>query len=191
MTDHGDDRLAAAQDRAAAAENRAEAAERRYDDPDAGRTTTVKRKPTYGLGSLLSLLAAFAIALSAFLPWLDDVLFGVSLAGSEATIQLLWDTSPTAVDEQPSVLFALLAAVVLILLGTFIPRLRVLSIVGGAVALAAAVLFFITVNRAISNDDAIDSGAFEALGIGVWFAAIGGLVAILGSVLIPRRDVVR
>jgi len=184
-----DDRVAAAEDRAAAAEHRADVAERRIDDGDLhDRREVIGTKPTYGFGSLLALLAALAIAVSAFLAWAGDDAFDETASANDFPIQFLWD--PVPAQEQPSLLFLLLPAAVLVLLGTFIPRLRVLSVVGGAVALATAVLFFITVSRLISDEN-LDTGAFEAVGAGWWFAAIGGLVAVLGSLLIPRRDVVR
>ena len=87
-------------------------------------------------------------------------------------------------------LFLLLGAAILVVVGTFIHRAAVLAIIGGAIALATAVLFFISMSRLISDFD-LDEGAFEVVGLGWWLAGIGGLVAILGSVLIPRRDVVR
>ena len=53
-----------------------------------------------------------------------------------------------------------------------------------------AVLFFISMTRLISDFD-LDDGAFDVVGLGWWLAGIGGIVAIVGSLLIPRRDVVR
>jgi hypothetical protein len=186
--------LAAAEHRAAAAEHRAEAAERRLDDGDtydAGRSTVVREKPTYGLGSLLALLGGLAIALSTFLLWgKEEVFDGDELAGTKVSFQLLWDTVPTRFDEQPTLLFLLLPAAILAVVGAFIPRLRVLAIIGGALAVAAAVLFLINVGR-ISSEFDLDVGAFSGIGLGVWFAAIGGIVAIIGALMIPRRAVVR
>ncbi len=197
MTDHRDerpmdppgrdDRVAAAEDRAIAAEHRAEASERRLDDDDRGRHV-VSSKPTYGFGSLLALLAALAIALGAFLNWVRSTGDFNTANSNEVSIQFLWDPIPAG--DQPSLLFLLLGAAILVVVGTFIPRARVLAIIGGAIALATAVLFFISMSRLISDFD-LDEGAFEVVGLGWWLAGIGGLVAILGSVLIPRRDVVR
>lgn len=185
----GDDRVVDAERRAAAAEQRADMTERRYDD---GRRTDdldrrdVVRKPTYGFGSLVALLAALAIALSTFLAWNGDDAFDESSSGSDFSIQFLWDTTPAS--DQPSLLFILLPAALLVLLGTFIPRARILAIIGGAVALATAVLFFVSVSRVISDSD-FDGSAFEVMGIGWWLAGIGGLVAIIGALMVPRRDV--
>jgi hypothetical protein len=189
--DRADDRLAAAEDRAVAAEHRADIAERRHDDDDADRGRVVRTKPTYGLGSLLALLSALAIAVSTFLVWGKEGLFADGeTRGSNTSLQFLWDISPA--DEQPALFFALIPAALLVLIGAFIPRLRVLGIIGGAVALAVAVLFVISVGRATSDDElTISEGTFELLGLGWWFAGIGGIVAIVGSLLIPRRDVVR
>ena len=186
-----DDRVAAAEHRAAAAEHRAEAAERRIDDDGDDRSTVVREKPTYGLGSLLALLGGLAIALSTFLLWgKEEVFDGDELAGSKVSFQLLWDTVPTRFDEQPTLLFLLLPAAIHAIVGAFIPRLRVLAIIGGALAVAAAVLFLINVGR-ISSEFDLDVGAFSGIGIGVWFAGIGGIVAIIGALMIPRRAVVR
>ena len=188
-----DDRVAAAEHRAAAAEHRAAAAERRFDDDDDDheRTDVVRPKPTYGLGSLLALLGGLAIALSTFLLWgKEEVFDGDDLAGTKVSFQLLWDTVPTRFDQQPTLLFLLLPAAILVLLGAFIPRLRVLAFIGGALAVAGAVLFLINVGR-ISSEFDLGVGAFEGIGLGVWFAGIGGIVSIIGALLIPRRAVVR
>jgi hypothetical protein len=187
-----DDRVAAAEHRAAAAEHRAEAAERRIDDDGDDRSTVVREKPTYGLGSLLALLGGLAIALSTILVWGKEGLFqDGETKGSSTSIQFLWDISP-ADTEQPAVLFVLLPAAILVLIGAFIPRLRVLALIGGIVALVVAVLFVISVGRATSSSDlTIDEGTFELIGIGVWLAGIGGIVAIIGALMIPRRAVVR
>lgn len=192
-----DDRVAAAEDRAATAEHRAHVAEggdvggdreRRDDIDDRDRRDIVTSRPTYWFGSLLALLSTLAIAISAFLAWVRAGDLGNVANANDVPIQFLWDPIPAG--EQPSLLYLLLGAAILVLLGTFIPRLRVLAIVGGAVAVATAVLFFISMSRLISDND-VDAGAFELIGIGWWFAGIGGLVAILGAVLVPRRDIVR
>ncbi|MGI9053652.1 MAG: hypothetical protein ACR2HQ_13575 [Ilumatobacteraceae bacterium] len=188
-----DDRIAAAEHRAAAAEHRAATAGERVGTDGTGQTQqVVGSKPTYGFGSLLALLSALAIAISAFLSWARaGDLFNVANA-NDVSIQFLWGPNLDALlaGDQPSLLYLLLAAAILVLLGTFIPRLRVLAILGGAVAVATAVLFFISMSRLISDND-VDEAAFELIGIGWWFAGIGGLVAILGAVLVPRRDIVR
>lgn len=183
-----DDRIAAAENRAMAAEHRAEAAERRYDDGDVGRQQVVASRPTYGVGSLLALLGALAIALGAFLNWVRSSGSFTTANGNDVSIQFLWDPIPA--DSQPSLLFLVLAAAVLVVVGTFIPVVRVLGIIGGVLALVTAVLFFISLTRLISDFD-LDDGAFEVVGLGWWFTGIGGILAIVGSVLIPRRDVVR
>lgn len=188
----GEDRVVDAERRAAAAEQRADMTERRHDDDrhdldrrDVDRHDVV-RKPTYGFGSLVALLAALAIAVSTFLAWNGDDAFDESSSGADFSIQSLWDTAPAS--GQPSLLFILLPAAILVLIGTFIPRARLLAIIGGAAALATAVLFFISISRRISDSE-YDGAAFEVMGIGWWLAGIGGLVAIIGALMIPRRDV--
>ncbi|MGI9028854.1 MAG: hypothetical protein ACR2HP_02560 [Ilumatobacteraceae bacterium] len=183
----GDDRVVDAERRAAAAEQRADMTERRHEDDrrDLDRHDVV-RKPTYGFGSLVALLAALAIALSTFLAWNGDDAFDESSSGADFSIQSLWDTA--AASGQPSLLFILLPAAILVLIGTFIPRARLLAIIGGAAALATAVLFFISISRRISDSE-YDGAAFEVIGVGTWLAGIGGLVAIIGALMIPRRDV--
>jgi hypothetical protein len=197
MTDHRDegsfdppgrdDRVAAAEDRAIAAEHRAQVAEHRHDD-GGDRDRVVKSKPTYGVGSLLALLGALAIALGAFLNWVRSSGDFSTANANDVSIQFLWD--PVPADSQPSLLFLVLGAAILVVVGTFIPAARVLAIIGGVVALVTAVLFFISVTRLISDFD-LDDGAFDVVGLGWWLTGIGGIVAIVGSLLIPRRDVVR
>lgn len=144
------------------------------DDRDVMTVDAGNRKPSYGLGSLLALLAALGIAVSVFFDWVQGG------TGVDAPVQFLWDFDTTASD--PSLLFVLLPAAALVLIGTFIPRLRWVAILGGAVALATAILFFISVARAFDTDSAL-----ENIKAGVWIAAASGLLAIIGSLIIPRR----
>ena len=171
-----------------AAEHRAEMAEQRYDDGGGGRRQVVATRPTYGVGSLLALLGALAIALGAFLTWVRSSGDFNTANANDVSIQFLWDPIPA--DSQPSLLFLVLGAAVLVVIGTFVPAARVLAIIGGVIALVTAVLFFISVTRLLSDFD-LDDGAFDVVGLGWWLAGIGGIVAIVGSLLIPRRDVVR
>ncbi len=155
------------------------------DDRDVMTVDAGDRKPSYGLGSLLALLAALAIAVSTFLNWAKENVVGPeAYSGSDLSTKFLWDID-TRFDD-PSLLFVLLPAAILVLIGTFVPRLRWVAILGGAVAIAAAVLFFVSVGRVLSDENSPD-GALDFIDIGVWVAAAGGLLAIIGSLIIPRR----
>ena len=157
------------------------------DDRDVMTVDAGDRKPSYGLGSLLALLSALAIAVSTFLNWTKEGFLDPTndaFSGSDLSVKFLWDTDSPLAD--PSLLFVLLPAAILVLIGTFVPRQRWVAILGGAVAIAAAVLFFVSVGRVLSDENSPD-GALDFIDIGVWVAAAGGLLAIIGSLIIPRR----
>ncbi|MDQ3738911.1 MAG: hypothetical protein M3337_07060 [Actinomycetota bacterium] len=157
------------------------------DDRDVRVVDDSDRKPSYGLGSLLALLGALAIAVSAFLNWTKEGFLdpaNEAFSGADLSMKFVWDIGAPLDD--PSLLFVLLPVAILVLLGTFIPRLRWMAILGGALAIAAAVIFTIQVGRALSDANSSD-GAFDFIDIGVWVAAAGGLLAIIGSLIIPRR----
>ena len=86
-----------------------------------GERQVVASRPTYGVGSLLALLGALAIALGAFLNWVRSSGNFNTANANDVSIQFLWDPIPA--DSQPSLLFLVLGAAVLVVLGTFIPRL--------------------------------------------------------------------
>ena len=154
------------------------------DDRDVMTVDAGDRKPSYGLGSLLALLAALAIAVSTFLNWTKDGFGGAeNYSGSDLSVKFLWDTDSPLAD--PSLLFVLLPAAILVLIGSFVPRLRWVAILGGAATIAAAVIFIIQVGQALPENS--PDGALDFIDIGVWVAAAGGLLAIIGSLIIPRR----
>ena len=156
------------------------------DDRDVMTVDAGDRKPSYGLGSLLALLSALAIAVSTFLNWTKEGFLDPTndaFSGSDLSVKFLWDTDSPLAD--PSLLFVLLPAAILVLIGSFVPRLRWVAILGGAATIAAAVIFIIQVGQALPENS--PDGALDFIDIGVWVAAAGGLLAIIGSLIIPRR----
>ncbi len=156
------------------------------DDRDVMTVDAGDRKPSYGLGSLLALLSALAIAVSTFLNWTKEGFLDPTndaFSGSDLSVKFLWDTDSPLAD--PSLLFVLLPAAILVLIGSFVPRLRWMAILGGAATIAAAVIFIIQVGQALPENS--PDGALDFIDIGVWVAAAGGLLAIIGSLIIPRR----
>jgi len=166
----------------------ANGAQRADDDRDVMVVDAGDRKPSYGLGSLLALLGALAIAVSTFLNWTKEGFLDPAngaFSGSDLSAKFLWDNDAPLDD--PSLLFVLFPAAILVLIGTFIPRVRWMAILGGAAAVAAAAIFTIQVGAALDNTP---DGALDFIDIGVWVAAAGGLLAIIGSLIIPRRPAV-
>ncbi|CAN5568847.1 hypothetical protein BH18ACT3_BH18ACT3_27610 [soil metagenome] len=156
------------------------------DDRDVMTVDAGDRKPSYGLGSLLALLSALAIAVSTFLNWTKEGFLDPTndaFSGSDLSVKFLWDTDSPLAD--PSLLFVLLPAAILVLIGSFVPRLRWMAILGGAATIAAAVIFIIQVGQALPENS--PDGVLDFIDIGVWVAAAGGLLAIIGSLIIPRR----
>ena len=187
---------AAAEHRAAAAEHRAHLAEERLDETrrtpnDDDDVEEVRRKPTYGLGSLLALIGAAGIAVSVFLSWAQDPVQPTSdtFSAVDVPTQFLWDKNADLTDAGFSLLFVLGAAVVLVLVGVFIPRARWAAWLGGLVALAVAVLYTISAGRRLSADDS-NLGAFDWIDVGTWVCAIAAAVAIIGVSLLPRKEIV-
>jgi hypothetical protein len=186
-----DDRVAAAQDRAAAAEHRAETAERYAGSNDQRETEVVGHRPAYGAGSLLALLGALAVAVSVFMRWVQEDLTttGETTRANDIPVQFLWDID--ASDQDPSLLFLLLPAAALILIGAFIPRARWTAWLGGVVALAVPVLYTISAGRFLSDrPEGEGLNAFDFIDIGVWVCAVGAALAIIGASLLPRREIV-
>jgi len=135
---------------------------------------------------VLGAIAAVVVFVTSFLDWLsfEAGLHEVSEQGTDVPVQFLWDTIPGSDD--PSLLVVLLPAAALIVLGAIIGQVRLLAVVGGAVAVIVAVVFVIQTGRLL-DDLGVDLGTFDALGIAPYVCFVAGAVGIVAG-LLPRSD---
>lgn len=135
-----------------------------------------------GPGTILALLGAVALVVSAFLNWLE--IDGIpSSPGTDVPFDFLFDKGTNSSD--PSFLLWLGIAAALLAVGALVPRVRVLAIVGGVLGVLVAVVYCIQLN-ALLDDRGIDVDLLDAIGIGVYVALVAGAVGLIGS-LLPRN----
>jgi hypothetical protein len=135
---------------------------------------------------VLAAVGALAVFITIFLSWLSFAVGSdsVSEKGTDVPVQFLWDTIPA--DDDPSLLVVLAPIAALMLIAALAPRLRVLALVGGALAIVGAVLFVVQTGDLL-DELRIDLGAFDAIGVGPYLAVAGGVAGVVAGV-VPRSD---
>lgn len=147
--------------------------------------------PSFSPKLVVGALAAVAIVGSAFLNWADFTGTGgtATLKGTDVPVQFLVDKGTTSTS--PSLLLLLGIAAALIAIGLVVPNAQRLSaFVGGALAIVAAVLYCVQVQRGLDDDISSlkDIDLFDFISIGVYVALAGGIVGLV-SALMPGTGV--
>jgi hypothetical protein len=109
---------------------------------------------------VLGLVAAAALALAAFLPWVDD------RSAGDIPLQTLWDDAASTADFVSSLAAVLLVLAAVALVATFVAAGWLLAI-DGLVAVALVIAWY------------VQEGRDGDVGVGVWVALVGGLCALL------------
>jgi hypothetical protein len=130
---------------------------------------------------ILPALAAIAVFVSAFLPWLSKA--GQSSTAMKAPVAFLFNDTTTATAGF-AVGHLLMIVGALTLLGALIPNGAWLARLGGAAGAAIGILFVVQTQRLVSSLGG--GGAFSFLGAGVYVAIICGLLAIVTTRRGPR-----
>jgi hypothetical protein len=133
-------------------------------------------------------LAAIAIVVGSFLPWVDVAdPRGFSEHASDVPLAFLYDQS-TANDE-PTIIVLLVVIAVLMALSAVMRNMRGFAIGAGVAAIAVPALFAFQSQRLI---DALPPRAqldlVDYLGLGVWVTVAAGVLAIVGALLLPWRS---
>lgn len=125
-----------------------------------------------GPGMILGLIGAFGILLSLFTAWWDP-----GVHANDVSLRFLFDSGTSS--HHPSLLLALIPLFALALIGALMAGGGVLRVVAGIGTLLVVVLFAVQVRDVVGSGD-----AFEALDLGVYFAAVGGLLSLVSG-LVP------
>jgi hypothetical protein len=120
---------------------------------------------------VIGAIGAVAVFVSAFLAWFSFEGPDGSLNGTSVPVEFLWNTSIGG--DGVSLLVALAPLALLIIVGAIFGQARFLAILGGVLAIVAAVLFTIQTGE-LMNDLHIDESTFDAIGIGPYIAFAGG-----------------
>lgn len=154
-------------------------------DDGAGLAPT---KPTAG-ALFAVLLAGVATAASGAVAWVERERF-TSFSGDERDtpgdidIQFLWDTIPAGTGPKLVLLLVGLGAVTVV--AALLNR-RGLALAAGIVTVVVVVAFVLRLSAQFREFD--DPGsALGSLQVGVYVALLAGVVAIVGSRFLPRRD---
>ena len=149
--------------------------------PPAPSAPSAGGAPAVAPGQIVAGLGAIALIVSAFLNW-QDVL-GHTAKGTDVPVEFLVDKGVITGD--PSILIALAIAGAMVIVGLFLPQLRVLAILGGALGVIVVVLYCVQVQRLI-DASSTSIGLFDFIAIGTYIAFVGGIAAVVGSALARR-----
>jgi hypothetical protein len=147
----------------------------------AGATPAPPRTSDFGVGSILALAGAAVVLISGWLKWFsfDEEGFELEFTSYQIPMKFLADSDvgPLEAGLPIGALLVLLAAVCVV--GALVPAVRLLSIVGGGLAVVVALLFVFQLDRA----DTDPYGLSDFLTIAPFVAVVGGGLGIAGGVL--------
>ncbi len=136
----------------------------------------------------LLLVGAVIVGVSIFLEWGSESFFGESFTASDIPLQLLWDTTPADFGN-PSLMFALIAAVVGLVVGGVSKRLRPLAAVGAVLGILTALLYLNAVRSVLADPlYDIEGGITGSVGIGVWVCLIGSVASLVVAIVALRHE---
>lgn len=125
-----------------------------------------------GPGMVLGLVGALGILVSLFTAWWDP-----GVHADDVPLRFLFDSGTSS--HHPSLLLALIPLLVLAVIGALMPGGGVLRVVAGIGTLLVVGLFAFQVRDVVGSGD-----TFDALDLGVYVAAVGGLLALVSG-LVP------
>jgi hypothetical protein len=151
----------------------------------AGPTPAPARASDFGVGSILAIAGAAVVLITAWLNWVsfDEEGFDVSYSSYQIPMKFLVDSDvgPLEAGLPIGALLFLLAAVCVV--GALVPTLRLLSIVGGGLAIVVALLFVFQLDRAVTEP----FGLSDFLTVAPFVALIGGGLGVAGGILGLQR----
>lgn len=145
--------------------------------PVGGRRRRVDRAswiPTLGPGMVLGVIGTLGVLVSMFMSWQSN-----GVHPSDVPFGFLFDSTTTA--QNPSLLIALVPLVVVLAVGSLMPRASGARIVGGLGVLVVVALFAVQLNYAV--DRANGGSVWDVLDTGFYVAAIAGLVGLVSGFL--------
>jgi hypothetical protein len=131
--------------------------------------------PTIGAGMILGAVATIGLLVSLFMAWRTG-----DVTPSGIPFAFLFDDGTTSSD--PSLLIALIPALLLLAAGTALPQASAARAVGSVIALAVVILFAVQLNNQL--DQFPGSSVGDTLETGFYVAGFAGLVGIV-SALVP------
>lgn len=145
--------------------------------------TKVRGAITLGVGQIIAALGAIAVGVACLLDWIAAEV-GVAAAVKAHVIPLdfLWSSSNVS-RGNTSILAALIPIAFVIAISAVVPTVRLIGLISGIAALVVAGLYAYQLHDLIDGKHV--GGLFDRIGVGAYFVAAGGVLAIIGS-LLPR-----
>jgi hypothetical protein len=127
---------------------------------------------TIGPGMILGALGAAGVIISMFFPWRTG-----SIYSSDIPIAFLWDD--TTASHHPSLLILLIPLAIVLVVGTVVPIGSGVRLFGAVGTLIVVGLFAYQLHRVLDAFPGAKLG--DALDTGFYFAAIGGVIALVSG----------
>jgi hypothetical protein len=138
---------------------------------------------TLGFGQIVAALGAIAVGVACLLDWIAaEAGITAAVKAHDIPLEFLWSNSNFA-RGSTSILAALIPIAFVIAISAAVPTVRLVGLIAGIAALVVAGLYAYQLNDLIDGRHV--GGLFDRLGIGAYFVAAGGVLAILGA-LLPR-----
>lgn len=147
------------------------------------------RKPNLGNGLQLGALIGLAGLVGSILTtWGKESMWDKDRSAMELTSQFLWDTTPADLESSP-IMWLLLAAGLVVVVGLWRSEVRWMIAVGGLAVIAVPLLYMRAVNNILNDFDyGMEGGVTSHLGMGVWIGLVAGVaLTAVGVAAIKNR----
>ena len=150
-----------------------------------------RKRGGFGVGSILAVIGAAIVAVSLPLNWIR-VEFVFSRRSWQVPAKFLYDNTVDPFDRGATVAIPLIVAIALILVGALVGigvrPLRILTVLGGLLALAVAVVFVAQVQLLVNEAPAgADLTIFDFTTVAPLIAIVGGALATVGGLVALAR----
>ena len=144
--------------------------------------------PTLDAGPVVAAVGGIAVGVSSWLAWLASVEGSPTESAFEGPAWFLIDKNATRAGLSLGILVLVVGIIVIV--GAVVQGMGMLSLIGGLLGLLVVLLFTYQLNRAVNdfNDGpGVDVNLTDFLGLGVYVALVGAILAIIGGFMSLSR----
>jgi hypothetical protein len=144
--------------------------------------------PSLDAGPVVAAVGGLAVGVSSWLAWLASVEGSPTESAFQGPAWFLIDKNATRAGLSLGILVLVVGIIVIV--GAVVQGMGMLSLIGGLLGLLVVLLFTYQLNRAVNdfNDGpGVDVNLTDFLGLGVYVALVGTILAIIGGFMSLSR----